>query len=121
MATPESINRLLAVAATLLDHAAAEARDAKLEPVRENIDRIDNAFAEVFEIQHQIYELQPKLKPESLKQPSEYPQANRLLTEFMYRASECELAGNIEARSLRSESSSPWSLRLCIATSRLAK
>jgi hypothetical protein len=44
MATPESINRLLAVAATLLDHAAAEVRDAKLEPVRENIDRIGKAL-----------------------------------------------------------------------------
>jgi hypothetical protein len=96
MATLESINRLLSVGATLLDHAAAEIRDAKLEPVRENIESIGKALAEVFEIQHQIYKLKPELTPEYLKQPSEYSPANRLLTEYMYNASEFELAGNIE-------------------------
>jgi hypothetical protein len=96
MATLESINRLLSVAATLLDHAAAEIRDAKLEPVGENIERIGKALAEVFEIQHQIYTLKPDLMPEYLRQPSERSAANRPLTEYMYNASECELAGNTE-------------------------
>lgn len=96
MATLESINRLLSVAASLADHAAAEIRDAKLEPVRENLERIGRALAELFEIQLQIYKLQPDLKPEYLKQPSEHSAANRLLTEYMYNASEFELAGNNE-------------------------
>lgn len=96
MATLESINRLLSVSATLIDHAAVEIRDAKLEPVHENIERIGKALAEVFEIQHQIYKLKPELTPEHLKQPSEHYAANRLLTEYMYNASEFELAGNTE-------------------------
>ncbi len=94
MATLESINRLLSVAASLIDHAAAEIRDAKLEPVRVNIERIGKALAEMFEIQQQIYLLQPDLTPDYLKHPSEYSAANRLLTEYMYNASEFELAGN---------------------------
>jgi len=96
MATLESINRLLSVGATLLDHTAAEIRDAKLEPVHENIERIGKALAEVFEIQNQIYKLKPELTPEYLKKPSEQSAANRLLTEYMYNASEFELAGNTE-------------------------
>jgi hypothetical protein len=96
MATLESINRLLSVAASLADHAAAEIRDAKLEPVRENIERIGKALAEIFEIQHQIYALRPDLTPDYLKQPSEHSAANRLLTEYMYNASEFELTGNHE-------------------------
>lgn len=96
MATLESINRLLSVGTSLLDHAAAEIRDAKLAPVRENIERIGKALAEVFEIQHQIYKLKPELMPEHLKHDSEHSAANRLLTEYMYNASELELAGNIE-------------------------
>jgi len=96
MATLESINRLLSVAASLADHAAAEIRDAKLEPVRENIERIGKVRAEMFEIQLHIYKLQPDLKPEYLKQTSEHSAANRLLTEYMYNASEFERAGNNE-------------------------
>ena len=96
MATPESIHRYLAVAATLLDRAAAEIRGTKLEPVRENIERIGKALAETFEIQHQIYLIRPDLKPEYLEQPSECSKANRSLTWYMYRASECELAGDIK-------------------------
>lgn len=96
MATPESIHRLLSVAASLLDHAATEIRDAKIEPVRENIERVGKALVEVFEIQQQIYLLRPELTPEYLKQSSGYSAANRLLTEYMYNASEFERAGNNE-------------------------
>lgn len=96
MVTPESIHRLLSVAASLLDLAATEIRDAKIEPVRENIERVGKALAEVFEIQQQIYLLRPELTPKYLKQPSEHSTANRLLTEYMYNASEFERAGNNE-------------------------
>jgi len=96
MATLESINRLLSVASSLMDHAAAEIRDAKVEPVRVNIERVGKALAEVFEIQLEIYKLQPDLKPDYLTQLSEFSAANRLLTEYMYNASEFELAGDNE-------------------------
>ncbi|MBL0729655.1 hypothetical protein [Piscinibacter sp. HJYY11] len=96
MTTPESIHRLLTVATSLIDQAAGEIRDSKLEPVRENIEHIGRAIAELFEIQQQIYRLQPDLMPDYLKQPSEYSEANRLLTEYMYNASEFEIAGNHE-------------------------
>lgn len=96
MATLESINRLLSVGATLLDHAAAEIRDAKLEPVRRTLKALARLWPKSFEIQYQIYELKPDLKPEYLKQSSEHSVANRLLTEYMYNASGFELAGNHE-------------------------
>jgi hypothetical protein len=95
MATVESIHQLLAVASSLLDRAASEIRDAKLEPVRDNIEHIGRALAEVIEIKLQIYKLQPELKPSYLSEPSEHSEANRLLTQYMFRASEFELAGNI--------------------------
>jgi hypothetical protein len=94
MASSGSIHRLLSVAASLLDHAAAEIRDAKLEPVRENIEHIGRALSEVIEIQLQLYKLRPDLTPEYLSEPSEHSAANRLLTEYMYNASEFELSGN---------------------------
>ena len=94
MANPESVNRLLSVAASLLDQAAGEIRDAKLYPVRENIERIGKALVEVMEIQFQVYKVQPNLRPQDLAQPSEYSAANRLLTEYMSNASEFESAGN---------------------------
>jgi hypothetical protein len=97
MATLESIDRLLSVAASLLDHAAGEISDAKLEPVRENIERVGKALAELIEIRLQVYKVRPDLTPEYLRQPpSEHSAANRLLAEYMYNASEFELAGNFE-------------------------
>jgi len=95
MATPESINRLLSVAASLVDQAASEIRDAKLHPVRENIEHVGTALAEIFEIQRAIYQLQPNLTPDHLKQPSDSSAANHLLTEFMCNALEFERAGDI--------------------------
>ena len=67
MAGADSIDRLLTVAASLLDQAAAEIRDAKLEPVRENIHRVGVALSEVFEIQHAIYTARPTLRRSSLQ------------------------------------------------------
>jgi hypothetical protein len=96
LASLDNINRLLTVAAKLIDNAAAEIRDAKLEPVRENIEHMGRALAEVFEVQHTIYGLRPELTPAHLKEPSQTSDANRLLTEFMFRASELEYEGNIE-------------------------
>lgn len=97
MASAESINRLLAVASSLLNYAAAEIRDAKFEPVRENIEHIGRALAEVFEIQHRIYSLHPELTPSYLTTASQDSEANRLLSEHMFRASEFERAGDIQS------------------------
>jgi hypothetical protein len=96
VASFETINRLLTVAAKLLDVVAAEIRDARFEPVRENIEQIGRALVEIFDVQHKIYALRPDLTPEYLNEPSQYPEANRLLTEYMFRASELERAGNVE-------------------------
>jgi len=95
MATPESIHRLLSVASTLLDHAATEVRDARIEPVRTNIERIAKALAEVMEVRLELYKAQPGLAPQHPAEPAELSAANRRLTEYMYNASEFELAGDI--------------------------
>lgn len=92
----ESINRLLTVSALLLDEAAAEISRAKLEPVRENIEHIGQALVEIMEIQQHIFKLQPNLTPEYLAQPTGHTVANRRLTEYMYKVSEFEIAGNNE-------------------------
>jgi hypothetical protein len=95
MASLDTIDRLLSVAAGLIERAASEIRDAKFEPVQENIELMGRALAEVFTLQHRIYAFRPDLTPDHLKEPSQHSEANRLLTEFMFRASELERAGNI--------------------------
>lgn len=96
MASLDHINQLLTIAASLIDRAASEIREAKLEPVRENIAFMARALAEVFELQHRIYARRPDLTADLLIEPSQYSAANRSLTEIMLRASELELAGNID-------------------------
>lgn len=93
MASPESINNLLNVAAKLLDLAANEIRDGKLDPVRGNIELVGRALAEIFEIQQSVYSVRPDLQPAYLSEPSPNPEANRLLTRFMVEALELEHAG----------------------------
>jgi hypothetical protein len=94
MADAESIDRLLTVAASLLDLAAAEIRDAKLEPVRENIHRIGVALSEVFEIQQSIYAAHPGLAPKFLAEQSPLAESNKLLTEYLARALRIECDGD---------------------------
>lgn len=97
MATAESTNHLLMVAAKLLDQAAAEIRDAKLEPVHVNIGRIGKALLEIFELQEAICKLAPELKLACLSTPNEHPESNRLLMQYMVHASELERAGRIDS------------------------
>lgn len=114
MASIDSINRLLSVATDLIDHAASEIRDAGFEPVPENIEVLSRALAEVFVLQHRIYQARPDLMPDHLKQPCEHSEANRLLMEFMFRASEFERAGDLAGAIaefecfLQIESSTPY-------------
>lgn len=96
MATIESINSLLTVAARLIDSAAKKIRDAPFEPVSENIEHMGRALASIFEVQHQIYALRPQLMPEYLEEPSEFSEASKALTETMFRATELEREGNAE-------------------------
>jgi len=121
MATLESVNRLLSVASSLLDHAAAEVRDAKLEPVRENIERIAKALAEVMELQLQIYKLQPTSRPSTSRSPlNTLPQiAGSRSTCTRPPSSSWPETSN--ALSQRFRSFWRWSHRLCIAASRQVK
>lgn len=95
MASPQSIHQLLTVAARLLDSAASEMRDAKLEPVRENIAQVGEILAAIFEIEQKIYVLRPDLKPTYLSEPSPHPESNKLLTRFMFEACQLEDVGEL--------------------------
>jgi TolA-binding protein len=86
MPTLDSINSLLGEAAEKLDQAAREVRDAPLEPTKEHIHRIGEALANIFHVQHQIYESRPDLKPPHLDQELKEPEANRALGEAMVKA-----------------------------------
>ncbi len=63
----ELLNQLLVEAAAKLDTAAAMIRDLNLSPPN-NIRKIGEALVNVFEVQHEIYEVRPDLKPEFLKE-----------------------------------------------------
>ena len=95
MASPESIHQLLTVTARLLDSAASQIRDAKLEPVRENIEQVGEILAGIFEIEQKIYLLRPELKPAYLSEPSPHPESNKLLTRFMFESCQLEDAGEL--------------------------
>lgn len=73
MATLESIDEKLRIAAESLDLAASEIRDLPLDPVRKYIRNIGEALGEIFEIQHQIYEQRPDLRPEILDEEPPEP------------------------------------------------
>ena len=62
----DALNRALTHAALQLDLAAGMVRDLGLAP-EQNIKKIGDALAGVFEIQHQLFEIRPDLKPDFLK------------------------------------------------------
>jgi hypothetical protein len=95
MPTLDSINDLLTEAAKKLDQAAREIRDEPLEPAKEHIHRIGEALANVFQIQHQIYESRPDLKPGYLAEELKSPEDNRALDEAMLNADKLAGAGKI--------------------------
>ncbi len=73
MASLESINEKLRVAADNLDQAANEIRDLPLEPTKQPIRGIGEALANVFQIQHEIYRLSPELQPDYLSEEAPEP------------------------------------------------
>jgi hypothetical protein len=60
------LNALLSEAAKLLDQSAGQIRDTGLNP-EENIRKIAEALAEIFEVRMQIFQLRPDLTPDYLK------------------------------------------------------
>ena len=73
MASLESINEKLRVAAENLDQVAAEIRDLPLEPSKQHIRVIGEALAYIFEIQHKIYRERPDLEPDYLNKEAPEP------------------------------------------------
>jgi hypothetical protein len=100
------LNQSLRTAGMILDIAASQIRDARLEPVRENIGKIGETLALVFEIQDRIYKQAPELNLErSYEEPPEgVRQANRRLGEAMLLADDLATSGKWEeARALLAE------------------
>ncbi len=102
MADIKSLNELLSAAAGILDTATTEIRDIPLEPKKEHIFKIGNALSLIFDIQHQIYKIDPKLEPEHLKRPSQFPPGvNRRFGEILLKAADfCDVGKYQDAISL---------------------
>ena len=76
----EQLHERLLAAASLLDAAAGEVRDIKLEPASANVRHIGNALAEIYEILRSIYAVRPDLTPAELEVPRDESGANKRLT-----------------------------------------
>ena len=80
----------------MLDHAAAQIGDTPLEPRKEFIEKIGQALTLIFEIQQQIYKLDPSLEPDYLKQPPPYPRESRKFGDVIIQAADYEEAGDYQ-------------------------
>ena len=63
----DNLNTLLAEAASNLDVAASMIRSLELDK-QKNVYKVGEALANIFEIQHEIYERRPDLWPRYLKE-----------------------------------------------------
>jgi hypothetical protein len=100
------LHRSLRTAGMILDIAASQIRDERLEPVRENIGKIGETLALIYEIQDRIYQQAPELNLERSyeKPPEELRQANRRLGEALLLADDLATSGKWEeARALLAE------------------
>ena len=96
MADLKSLNESLA-AARILDDAATEIRDIPLSPKKDNISHISGALSHIFDIQKQIFKVEPSLEPDYLKRPSPYPaELNRQFGEIVIEDIDKILYGIIE-------------------------
>jgi hypothetical protein len=102
MADLKSLNESLVAAARILDDAATEIRDIPLNPKKDNISHIAEALSHIFEIQKEIYKVEPSLEPEYLKRPSPYPaKLHRQFGEIVIRDADlCDLGEYKEAISM---------------------
>jgi hypothetical protein len=67
----ENLNTRLAAAQLLLDDAAGLVRDSELDSMR-NITRIAEILSRISDIQDELYELEPRLIPLSLRDTKRY-------------------------------------------------
>ena len=80
------LHQTLKVAASLLDSAAGQIRDAALSPTKTHIRSIGEALVGIFEIQHAIYKARPELEPKYEETSQENQLANRRLGEALIAA-----------------------------------
>jgi hypothetical protein len=102
MADLKYLNELLWTATRILDSAAEEIRDIPLNHTKENISTIGKALTLIIDIQQQVFRIDPKLKPEYLKQSSPYPgELNRRFGDIVIKDADlCDLKLYQEAVSL---------------------
>lgn len=81
-----ALHQTLNVAASFLDRAAGQIRDAALSPTKEHIHSIGEALVNISDIQHAIYKLRPELEPKHEESSQEEQQANRRLGETLIAA-----------------------------------
>lgn len=96
MGTLVKLNETLRVAASLLDSAAGQIRDAALSPTKEHIGSIGQALGHIFDIQNAIYKRRPELEPKYEEEPAEVREANRRLGEALIAAYELADAGKMQ-------------------------
>jgi hypothetical protein len=125
MADLKYLNEILWATMRILDYAAEEIRDIPLNPKKENISRIGKALTLIIDIQQQIYQVDPKLKPEYLKRSSPYPaELNRRYGEIVIKDADlCDLKMYHEAISLYENfiSANPPEFFTKMAKNRIAK
>ena len=82
-----NLHQRLRVAASLLDGAATQIRDAPLPPTKKHIYSVGEALASIYEIQSAIYKLRPELEEKYEEPPpEEVSAANRRLGEVLIAA-----------------------------------
>ena len=100
-------------------------RDIPLNPSKEHISTIGKALSLIFDIQRQIYNIDPKLKPEYLKRPSPYPaELNRQFGNIVIKDAElCDLKKYSEAITLYENfiNENPPEFFINMAKNRIAK
>lgn len=97
MPSLKTLHSLLTEVASKLDDAAKEIRDIPLEPTKLHIHKIGEALANVFEIQHVIYEFRPDLKPDYLREEVQASEASQALADALLKASGLVGVGEIAA------------------------
>ena len=98
------LNQTLNVAASILDSAAGQIRDAALSPTKMHIHSIGEALVALYEIQNAIYKLRPELETKYEERPQEEQDANRRLGETLIAAYDLADDGRLsEATNLLSE------------------
>lgn len=80
------LHQTLNVAASLLDRAAGQIRDAALSPTRGHIHSVGEALVNIYDIQRAIYKLRPELELKYKEPSQEKQQANRRLGEALIAA-----------------------------------